>query len=162
MRLAPNMDWRAYVRTSILTPCPLTTMSDLDADLYGDLYGNDEPEFAVPTEPAEDPVKSEPVQHDTVKKEASPTPQPSAPVSTGASDNLKPSRASPTPKQPATQAQAPQSQSQVPVYTSPTTQQIPTYQERQDEYSEMAPTLPDSAYSQLDRPVRPSEMKEEG
>ncbi|TCD68165.1 hypothetical protein EIP91_011443 [Steccherinum ochraceum] len=143
-------------------------MSDLDADLYGGkfyLYGNDEPEFAVPTGQAEDPaVKSEPEKHETVKKETTPPPQPSAPAAASSSaDSSKPSLQVSVKQEPEPHTiNAISPQSQVPVYTSPTTQQIPTYQERQDnDYSEMAPQRSDTGYPS-DRPVRPSEMKEEG
>ena len=47
-------------------------------------------------------------------------------------------------------------------YDEPTTQQIPTYQERQEpEYQTPAQHLDGSAFGG-NRPVRPSEMKEEG
>ncbi|THH26495.1 hypothetical protein EUX98_g7692 [Antrodiella citrinella] len=160
-------------------------MSDLDADLYGgkqflvvaavfvltfafvlDLYGNDESEFAVPTTHADEPaVKTESSEKQEVKREASPSPPPpaSAPASATNAESSKSAQAASTLNEATPQAYAPAPQSQVPVYTSPTTQQIPTYQERQDvDYSDMAPQRADSGYPPLDRPVRPSEMKEEG
>lgn len=135
---------------------------------FADLYGNDEPEFAVPTEPAEEPVKSESSENNETLKEASPPPKasPSGPAPTSTAETTTAEQYDSDYNDTNDQHQsnnAPASQSQVPVYTSPATQQIPTYQERQDsDYPEMAPQHTDSAYVPLDRPVRPSEMKEEG
>ncbi|TFK88340.1 hypothetical protein K466DRAFT_598703 [Polyporus arcularius HHB13444] len=131
-------------------------MSDLDADLYGDLYGNDENEFAVPTDRQAPPVKAE--TRETVKEETQHTsvsePQP-IPTSTS-SEDYKPY--SPRPSDATTSA--------IPSYTSgdPPTQQIPIYQERQTDYREPAPPRHDTYQGApgADRPVRPSEMKEEG
>ncbi|RPD55104.1 hypothetical protein L226DRAFT_574875 [Lentinus tigrinus ALCF2SS1-7] len=129
-------------------------MSDLDADLYGDLYGNDENEFVVPTEPEASPVKAE--VKEPVKEEAKPVvkqePQP-IPTSTS-SDEHNPY--SPRSSEATTSA--------IPSYTSPPTQQIPIYQERQPDHREPAPPRHDSYQGApgVDRPVRPSEMKEEG
>ncbi|KAI0773574.1 hypothetical protein C8Q74DRAFT_767144 [Fomes fomentarius] len=128
-------------------------MSDLDADLYGDLYGNDENEYAVPTEQAEAPsVKAEPPE--SVKEEPKPSiKQEPQPISTVVSSYEDYKSHSPT-----------SSTNAIPSYTSPPTQQIPTYQERQPDYREPAPPRHDSYQGApgVDRPVRPSEMKEEG
>ncbi|KAI0687226.1 hypothetical protein C8Q76DRAFT_635604 [Earliella scabrosa] len=126
-------------------------MSDLDADLYGDLYGNDESEFAVPTEQAEPPsTKAEPVVKEEPKPSVKLEPQPIATVVTSYEDH--------NPQSPASSTSA------IPSYTSQPTQQIPIYQERQPDYREPAPPRHDSYQGApgADRPVRPSEMKEEG
>lgn len=186
--LAPSRGFAcAYVRLARRTqlvlsppPCLTSTLIFTEAsprltphashphtNCFPDLYGNDESEFAVPTEQPEEPaVKSEPSEkQETAKKEASPSPQPAAPapIASSSTESTQPLQfaAVKEPESLPTNALAPQSQ--VPVYTSPTTQQIPTYQERQEsDYSEMAPQRADSSYPPLDRPVRPSEMKEEG
>ena len=117
-------------------------------------HGNDENEFVVPTEPEAPAVKAE--TQDYVKEEPKPIvkqePQP-IPTSTS-SEDYKPY--SPRPSETATSA--------IPSYTSPPTQQIPIYQERQPDYREPAPPRHDSYQGApgADRPVRPSEMKEEG
>ena len=157
-------------------------MSDLDTDLYGgmsnihvllrvltnpisfvDLYGNDDNEFAVPTESQEDVVsKAEPEEAPVTEKAAPPPSKPAEPatpepkISTPATQHAIKHEPSPP---------AENSTSSIPSYTSPPTQQIPTYQERQDtDYSQMS-NMPDGAFQgaiNADRPVRPSEMKEEG
>ncbi|CAL1701881.1 unnamed protein product [Somion occarium] len=140
-------------------------MSELDADLYGDLYGNDESEFAVPTEHVDEHAKKE-EDRSEVPKQESPPPSTYTAIDT-LSEDRKPSIADSIANQPqpipaASSAMAPTS------YTSQqATQQIPTYQERQEpEYSSEVAAMtsrPPSGYAgQLDRPVRPSEMKEEG
>ncbi|KAI0915550.1 hypothetical protein AcV5_003737 [Taiwanofungus camphoratus] len=132
-------------------------MSDLDADLYGDLYGNDESEFAVPTEQPEEYVKTESQDPSLHQEEPQPvkTETPSTPA------KLPPSN---TPVDTAQHlpSQGSNAPATIPSYTSPPTQQIPTYQERQTpEYREPPPPRQDGHYP-VDRPVRPSEMKEEG
>ncbi|THH02204.1 hypothetical protein EW026_g605 [Hermanssonia centrifuga] len=113
-------------------------MSDLDADLYGDLYGNDDPEFALPTEQPEAPPKT---------SSTPPKPEPSAsPV-----DNIS--------------QQIPTSNGMgSPTYGMGQTQQIPTYQDRETpEYREVPQPAAGAGYQgAINRPVRPSEMKEEG
>ncbi|KAH9950113.1 hypothetical protein B0H21DRAFT_687434 [Amylocystis lapponica] len=136
-------------------------MSDLDADLYGDLYGNDENEFAVPTEPADNLVKPEPLEppqdEAPVAVNAEPSPQTTHPP-------LPPSSAESSTSRIQTSTQLSSTPATIPSYTSPPTQQIPTYQERQTpEYREPPQARQDGSYQPpLDRPVRPSEMKEEG
>ncbi|KAI0666129.1 hypothetical protein C8Q78DRAFT_984939 [Trametes maxima] len=143
-------------------------MSDLDADLYGDLYGNDENEFAVPTTdlPENPPAKESPPQvkeeQVTAKREIPDEPL----LATSAS---KPSYSEPQQEDvkpqvaPANQSQA---ASSIPSYMSSDAQQIPTYEERQPtDLREPAPPRHDGGYqgvAGVDRPVRPSEMKEEG
>ncbi|KAI0333423.1 hypothetical protein GY45DRAFT_1389943 [Cubamyces sp. BRFM 1775] len=143
-------------------------MSDLDADLYGDLYGNDDNEFAVPTsEPSEQPSakeSSEPTREEpqvAVKSEPVQDPYPatsSVKPSTSISqyEDVKPSPI-PTVHSPVTNT--------IPSYSSPPTQQIPTYEERQPTDLRQPPPRHDAGYQGVpgvDRPVRPSEMKEEG
>ncbi|KAI0771700.1 hypothetical protein BD413DRAFT_475692 [Trametes elegans] len=142
-------------------------MSDLDADLYGDLYGNDENEFAVPTteQPEQSPVKQEAPEQTTEEPLASkrePSQEPLLatsnvkPPTTTTSEDVKPLQA---------QAQSHDSNS-IPSYMSPPTQQIPIYEERQPtDLREPPPPRHDAGYQGVpgvDRPVRPSEMKEEG
>ncbi|KAH9853288.1 hypothetical protein C2E23DRAFT_884889 [Lenzites betulinus] len=143
-------------------------MSDLDADLYGDLYGNDENEFAVPTTelPEEPPVKTSPVpvkqeEHIAPKEESHSETAPlaaSAPTSSAPEYEDVKSYTIQTSTSPAT--------SSIPSYTSPPAQQIPTYEERQPtDLREPPPPRHDAVYQGVpgvDRPVRPSEMKEEG
>ncbi|KAI0786556.1 hypothetical protein C8Q75DRAFT_772174 [Abortiporus biennis] len=139
-------------------------MSDLDADLYGDLYGNDDQEFAVPTDAPEDRVTAEPEPTTPAKSSSTPTkPSPSESSTTQAKQSSAPASTSETP-QPSSVTSALSTQP-VATYTSQTaTQQIPTYQERQDTDYHVPQTPQQGAqYSgQIDRPVRPSEMKEEG
>ncbi|KAH9936859.1 uncharacterized protein BXZ73DRAFT_44877 [Epithele typhae] len=134
-------------------------MSDLDADLYGDLYGNDENEFVVPTDSTEiAPVKVEQYESTDppppVKSEPIPSSMSSPPKSIPTFDS---NPLSPT-------STAPSGTSAIPSYTSLSTQQIPTYQERQPDFREPAPPRHDTYQGApgADRPVRPSEMKEEG
>lgn len=123
-----------------------------------DLYANDESEFVVPTEqPEPSPVKTEP----TVKEETKPIPakQEPQPIPTLSSISSPPEDHKPLPS--ATNGSA---ASAIPSYSSPPTQHIPTYQERQPDYREPAPPRHDTYQGApgVDRPVRPSEMKEEG
>ncbi|KAL1742874.1 hypothetical protein HDZ31DRAFT_65577 [Schizophyllum fasciatum] len=110
-------------------------MADLaDADLYGDLYGNDETDL--------NDTKEEPASDDTKSKDV-------PPADTSAKTLPIPSAATQSP--PTT------------TYAAPT-QQIQTYEEATDQYRDkpartdhafaQAPTP--------ERSVRPSEMKDEG
>ncbi|EJF60047.1 hypothetical protein DICSQDRAFT_137901 [Dichomitus squalens LYAD-421 SS1] len=131
-------------------------MSDLDADLYGDLYANDENEFAVPLQDPNSHGKAE--AHEPPKEEKNP------PVKQEVTQSPKPAIAPPREDvKPQVSSSDDSGTSAIPSYTSPT-QQIPTYQERQLDYSEPAPPRHDSYQGApgVDRPVRPSEMKEEG
>lgn len=151
-------------------------MSDLDADLYGgepstpsvsdsslmhfhpDLYGNDEAEYAAPPEEPETPVKSEPQDLPATTRAASPPP----------TKQTAARQPSPPPKQepegsPAPLATAQQYASNSPdpsAFNNPPTQQIPTFQDTA-EYREPQQSRSEAGFSQT-RPVRPSEMKEEG
>ncbi|KAI0820718.1 hypothetical protein BC628DRAFT_833993 [Trametes gibbosa] len=143
-------------------------MSDLDADLYGDLYGNDENEFAVPTTelPEEQPVKVIPEQtkqegHIVSKEEPH-----TEPISSTISAHTPSAPEYEDVKPHTIQTNTPPPTSSIPSYTSPPAQQIPTYEERQPtDLRELPPPRHDAVYQGVpgvDRPVRPSEMKEEG
>lgn len=155
-------------------------MSELDADLYGglylsvpfwstdthpftDLYGNDESEYAVPTEQVDEPVKKE-EEVDEPSKLDSPTAS-SLTQADASVEEQKPSIGSLTASNQqnngATSSTAPITSTS---YTSQqATQQIPTYQERQDTSDVLPMNHGSASYAgQVDRPVRPSEMKEEG
>ena len=140
----------------------------IDTDSCVDLYGNDDNEFVVPTsEPSEQPsakespeqardepqtaAKSEPAQ-DSYPATSSVKPS----TSTSQFEDVKPSPI-PTVHSPVTNT--------IPSYSSPPTQQIPTYEERQPTDLRQPPPRHDAGYQGVpgvDRPVRPSEMKEEG
>ncbi|KZT23185.1 hypothetical protein NEOLEDRAFT_561441 [Neolentinus lepideus HHB14362 ss-1] len=133
-------------------------MSDLDADLYGDLYGNDEADFVAD---AKDLSKQEledfpPAEDENPEPEQSPAPVPSS-----LQTSVKPQVVQTTPATPVQKPQAVQSYS-----SNSETQQIPTYQER-TEYSMPSPPRQQNGNSQYipvseHRSVRPSEMKDEG
>lgn len=151
-------------------------MSDLDADLYGgelsghripdlslmylppDLYGNDEAEYAAPPEEPETPVKSEPQDLPATTRVASPPPSKQAATH----------QPSPPPKQEPEDSSAPLATAQQyasnspdsSAFNNPPTQQIPTFQDTA-EYREPQQSRSETGFSQT-RPVRPSEMKEEG
>ncbi|KAI0734826.1 hypothetical protein C8Q72DRAFT_769688 [Fomitopsis betulina] len=133
-------------------------MSDLDADLYGDLYGNDEQEFAVPTERGQERVPPQPTETRT----------PQEPQLAQAHAEKQPEDSShtvPTANQVNPSASTMVSNgSAIPSYTSESAQPIQTYQERQaDDYGEASKSHQDfQTAGSVDRPVRPSEMKEEG
>ncbi|KAJ3475929.1 hypothetical protein NLI96_g11507 [Meripilus lineatus] len=151
-------------------------MSDLDADLYGgtiqfkfplkfivnhkfvDLYGNDESEFAVPTDSNDDKAHTETAE--SPKSEESPSkPLPTTSQVTA----VKPSSSTAASETPATQSIPTSTSPPLSKPSPPLTQQIPTYQERQDTDYSQIPSRTDTNYSvPQDRPVRPSEMKEEG
>ncbi|KAI4527132.1 hypothetical protein K523DRAFT_357681 [Schizophyllum commune Tattone D] len=111
-------------------------MADLaDADLYGDLYGNDETDLNETKE-------EEPTAADAKTKDA-PVPDTTAKTTTS----------------------APSATTQSPIASyAPPTQQIQTYEEATDQYRDK-PARTETSYSQMaapERSVRPSEMKDEG
>lgn len=137
-------------------------MSEIDADLYGgrrrffckiespnslvDLYGADDNDFASATETAQDLAKLE-EQEDVIA--------PSKPAA------LEPIIPKQTPYQVANSE--PQPIQTKPESPPPTTQQIPTYQQQIPDYGDMnSQRLDGDDYQNINRPVRPSEMKEEG
>ncbi|EIW81758.1 hypothetical protein CONPUDRAFT_81499 [Coniophora puteana RWD-64-598 SS2] len=148
--------------------------SELDADLYGDLYGNDETDVA-PAQDSQDYVKEE----DSTSAEHLPEPSPK-PIASAvpASAPIKQQSPAPAPipsftSQPQQQHQ-PQDQymhdqgadtngdfqqyQEIPTYSSQP-QSIPTYQQ-EDDGSDLA-----NGYNRQrmpERSVRPSEMKDEG
>ncbi|KAF8173796.1 hypothetical protein K438DRAFT_1980672 [Mycena galopus ATCC 62051] len=120
-------------------------MSDLDEDLYGDLYGNDDPEL---TEQAADNAEAasapEPAAKPAVKAEPVPA-------------TIPPAASEQKPQPIPTTAQAP-----IPAYM-PVTQQIPTYEQPQPYESRGAGASGEyQNMSASERSVRPSEMKDEG
>ncbi|KAJ7124555.1 hypothetical protein C8R44DRAFT_735022 [Mycena epipterygia] len=124
-------------------------MSDLDADLYGDLYGNDEPDFAeqAPEDGATADAASQP------ETKPAPAPAAPAPATIDTSQQSHPGPAS--------------AQAQTPIAPFiPVTQQIPTYEQPQpSEYRNAGASSGDGAYQNIsvsERSVRPSEMKDEG
>ncbi|KAF9236907.1 hypothetical protein BU15DRAFT_49442 [Melanogaster broomeanus] len=141
-------------------------MSELDADLYGDLYGNDESDFTATVEPNE--VKTE--DHKTTEAQA----EISAPSAT------KPPEPRQEPKQePKATAPAPQpiksessiapslfqdygvTQTQSGSFQD-APQQIPTYQQPSDYSTDMSRPGAFDRSNMPERSIRPSEMKDEG
>ncbi|KAF9449021.1 hypothetical protein P691DRAFT_589010 [Macrolepiota fuliginosa MF-IS2] len=133
-------------------------MSDLDADLYGDLYGNDEVElnedFQEEPELLQEPTSAE------------------------ATTTLRTAEKAPSPP-PQRVTQDPPAKSQIPTYTSPTPsslsiktpiatytqsapQQIPTYEQPQPQDYRDTQQSRNQSIPVPERSVRPSEMKDEG
>lgn len=122
---------------------------------FADLYGNEEQEYAEPSEVAS-----------KTESEAEPSP----------TENTPPARPAAGPHTTTEPQDQPLEQSHVeePLssnsaqeadhYDEQATQQIPTYQERQTpEYRDPSLVRGDANFANaLNRPVRPSEMKEEG
>ncbi|KAI0689102.1 hypothetical protein BC835DRAFT_1370485 [Cytidiella melzeri] len=134
-------------------------MSDLDADLYGDLYGNDEAEYTeepeTPSNAASEPAApaKEPAQLVKVATAPKPTttspPKPEQPESAHVEEEVHDMQSLNTAQEHAS-------------YDEFATQQIPTYQERQEpEYHDLSAQRLGGDFG-MNRPVRPSEMKEEG
>lgn len=129
--------------------------------LCPDLYGNDENEYAVPTEHPEE--AGQPRSQEQLRAAEEPIKQiksVSEPTPPAAINSVSPTDTKPQP----IPSHTDHTHSTISAYTSPPTQQIPTYQERQDsDYREVPPPRQDySPGGSADRPVRPSEMKEEG
>ncbi len=155
-------------------------MSDLDADLYGgersatrpcqethlndstDLYGNDEAEYSEQTEaPSKQAAEPAPVKQET--------PAPPQPATSS-----KP--AAPAPVKAEAQPEASHDDEELhdlqslnaahdsAAYEEQSTQQIPTYQERSEPEYQVQTSAQhlDAGNFGVNRPVRPSEMKEEG
>lgn len=145
-------------------------MSDLDADLYGgnypvivsfsqltrphpDLYGNEEADY---TEQPEVTSKTESETEPSVK-EATPPVKP-APQADTTPPNQEQEQFH------TEESSAPNGDQDQENYDEQATQQIPTYQERQTpEYRDPSAARGDAGFAGAqNRPVRPSEMKEEG
>ena len=127
-------------------------MSDLDADLYGDLYGNDEGDFNEQAQDDQQEVTDAGAEYDTVDTKVAPN---------GATTETSTTASS---TQPAPVASKPVTSS-IQSYTSQPQQlqQIPTYEEPQP--AAQSTSRPDTDFSKMaanDRSVRPSEMKDEG
>lgn len=125
---------------------------------FADLYGNDETEYSAPPDQAEAPVKEEVKDSPTATKAVSPPL--SKPATQPSPDPPKTEPDSPTVEQISQQYDTLDESG----YPSQPTQQIPTYQDNESsEYRELPPNRPDQNYAgAMNRPVRPSEMKEEG
>ncbi|TFY76115.1 hypothetical protein EWM64_g7896, partial [Hericium alpestre] len=144
-------------------------MSELDADLYGDLYGPDDGEFAA--EPPKESIKQE-AQEPTPTTSVSPAPsKPTVSAATAAKEEEVPFKKSPPPAPIPVVSLAPTVDTMpqtAPRPPSPVTQQIPTYQERSENgYPQGVPYTPqEGGYGATavgtERSVRPSEMKDEG
>ena len=123
-----------------------------------DLYGNDEAEYTDQPEV----LSKETAQPTTTKPEVSAPPPAAAATKIVATT---PAKSEPEPSHVEEEVHDLQSLDAAhdsTAYDEPTTQQIPTYQERQEpEYQTPAQHLDGSAFGG-NRPVRPSEMKEEG
>ncbi|KAF9224574.1 hypothetical protein BS17DRAFT_702949 [Gyrodon lividus] len=139
-------------------------MSELDADLYGDLYGNDEADFATAVEAHE--VKTE--DHDTTGA-LEETPAPAAAKVSEPKQEFKPTTLAPQPIK--SEASAPplyQDHASTLAQSGPSQnapQQIPTYQQPSDYSTDTSrPGAYDLPHMQLmaERSIRPSEMKDEG
>ncbi|KAF8628123.1 hypothetical protein AX15_004079 [Amanita polypyramis BW_CC] len=148
-------------------------MSDLDTDLYGDLYGNDETDFSEQV-PEEDKKDFQAFEQST----SSPT---STTISSATTTDprltskadIKPPQAAVSPSGTSPAGMAPSAtgsisqsytlttQQQGPLTPStsassmPATQKIPTYEQPQSGYR-------DSSRLSIERTIRPSEMKDEG
>ncbi|KAF8876001.1 hypothetical protein BD779DRAFT_1475837 [Infundibulicybe gibba] len=134
-------------------------MSELDADLYGDLYGNDEADFPETNEEKDAQPVAEPT---TTDPRTAPASKP-AETSTSKPPTAPPLETSVPASQSPTQISAP-----TPIAPTfvPQTQQIPTYEQPQpSEYRDMSASRSDGMYQNIpvnERTVRPSEMKDEG
>ncbi|KAJ8591790.1 hypothetical protein M405DRAFT_813808 [Rhizopogon salebrosus TDB-379] len=116
--------------------------SELDADLYGDLYGGDEDGFSTLVENGE-PSQGE----DSLPFEALPRvtltptvkalpPAPSQQVSSAVPNtSTKPPAIETYPVQTYEEYASSPTQSGSPTYTAPATQQVPTYQQPQSDYA---------------------------
>ncbi|KAG5641050.1 hypothetical protein DXG03_006295 [Asterophora parasitica] len=135
-------------------------MSDLDADLYGDLYGNDEQEYS------NDQVTHEEKDEETPVEAATADPRPPPTVVKEEPPEAKPIPVVPTTNYSSSTAAASGS-TVAPTFTQPpATQQIPTYEQPQpSDYRDSQPTGREGGYQNIpvnERTVRPSEMKDEG
>ncbi|KAF8591121.1 RNA-binding domain-containing protein [Ramaria rubella] len=163
-------------------------MSQLDDDLYGDLYGADDNEFAVPVEPERHPAPSVEEVKTSIKEETSPAPAPAPPQqihSTSPPADSKPIPVATSPSASAVShvvapthsiqpAVAPPVSNGTP-YSTQVAQQFSTYQHIPSSISDRQERLPERAeipqvdttgershINVVDRSVRPSEMKDEG
>ncbi|KAL0948922.1 hypothetical protein HGRIS_009031 [Hohenbuehelia grisea] len=127
-------------------------MADLDADLYGDLYGNDETDFNEQDD-KEPQSATEPTSSDAFATK-------SEPIETYTTPDHRPSVSSSTALSSST---IPKSEPQT-ASAAPVTQQIPTYEQPQPtDYRESSANA--GGYSNIptaERSIRPSEMKDEG
>ncbi|KAJ3719918.1 hypothetical protein C8R42DRAFT_672167 [Lentinula raphanica] len=119
-------------------------MSDIDADLYGDLYETDFADQVADEPPAETPVQQQQPKTET------PAPAKSADAAQPPSNNI-------------TTTPASYASSSVPASIAPpVAQQIPTYEEVKNDYTMPRPGGLQTLAGSEQRPVRPSEMKDDG
>ncbi len=130
-----------------------------------DLYGNDESEYAVPTDQGESTQEPQEQAPSTLKRESPP------PINTSASPQPAVKTASTPPRQEPSLSPTEETSQQLNAsngatssYSAAQTQQIPTYQERDvGDYHDQSHQGGAGNYpGGVNRPVRPSEMKEEG
>ncbi|KAK0227067.1 hypothetical protein EDD85DRAFT_157608 [Armillaria nabsnona] len=124
-------------------------MSDLDADLYGDLYDTDFADQA--------PDEKATAAPEQAHQESTPTPV-SRPQETAPAKPSPPSIDVRTPV-----FSTPTVQTPIAPTILPPTQQIPTYEQPQDDYGDSSRA--DGGYQNIsvaERTIRPSEMKDEG
>jgi hypothetical protein len=117
-----------------------------------DLYGADDNDFASATETAQDLSKLDAQEHEQPEE----LPVPAKTIEPAPKPSTHQSSPSDYPQQSVT---APKMES-----PPPATQQIPTYQQQIPDYGEIPAPRNDGGddYQGINRPVRPSEMKEEG
>jgi len=142
----------------------------VEFDPFLDLYGNDETDFSTPTENAE-PSKAEDSLPSEALPQATHTPAVKAPPPAPLQQlspaiSSKPPAMETYPVQTYEEYTSSSTQSGPPAYTAPATQQIPTYQQPQSDYSsDLGQHQGVGSYERQqshERSVRPSEMKDEG
>ncbi|KAI0002908.1 hypothetical protein BJV74DRAFT_814036 [Russula compacta] len=133
-------------------------MSELDADLYGDLYGTED----LSLDPATENAHAEPLKNSFSPEHHSPTPTTEPVVKNVVAGPPKvPTPPSPTPIASWSEPQSTAAERPAPPPATNVLQQIPTYQESNND--ERGPSR--STYHGVvveERSVRPSEMKDEG
>ncbi|KXN88356.1 hypothetical protein AN958_07501 [Leucoagaricus sp. SymC.cos] len=135
-------------------------MSEFDDDLYGDLYGNDEvglnEEFQEDLEAPQEPTPAETTMVATTMKTAEkvPSPPPRKTVQEPPKSQI-PTYTSSVPPVPSVKPVASS-------YTQQTPQQIPTYEQPQNQDYRESQHSRNQSIPVNERSVRPSEMKDEG
>ncbi|PPR04918.1 hypothetical protein CVT24_007162 [Panaeolus cyanescens] len=145
-------------------------MSDLDADLYGDLYGNDEVDLD-PTHDDTEALHSAEQPAEESPAPSAPTPEVSSKPATTTTSTTTTNTTTATEKPYANGTGASSSApangtANQPAFNAPVLQKIPTYEQPQpSDYHSDAPSRGDGAYQHIpvtERSIRPSEMKDEG
>ncbi|KAF9040773.1 hypothetical protein BJ165DRAFT_321739 [Panaeolus papilionaceus] len=148
-----------------------TTMSDLDADLYGDLYGNDEVDLD-PTHDDTETLNSADQHAEELPAPKAPTPEETTKPTT-TSISMTSNTTSATTEKPYTNGNSVSTPAPVnngtanqSTFNAPVLQKIPTYEQPQpSEYHHEMPSRTEGAYQNIpvtERSIRPSEMKDEG